>query len=240
MITFKHQANPSPSTESGFTVIESLIAIIVVSILMIALSPVIVLSVATRVQSKRVERATQAAQSYIDQLRGGTIVPVDADDPDIHPYVNNDTDDKLRVESPSASASLNCEANQYCTSPSANQGSPYNLYCVDGNNDGVCTDNNPQDLLIQAFGYSDSTTSDNEERAQEGYQLGIRVYRADAFSDSEPLKPTAEDLGKQESVTQSPVTGGLGDRKAPLLEITTEIVTEGTTYSDYCSRVGGC
>jgi len=231
MITFKHQQNPPPSTESGFTVIESLMALIVVSILMIALSPVIVLSVATRVQSKRVETATGAAQSYIDRLRGGTIVPIDPNDPDIHPYVSfvsKATPEKLnKIDPPSASANLDCQANQYCTSPSPSAGSPYNLYCVDGNSDGQCTDDNPQDLLIQAFGQNRSDATDPEDRAEDGYQLGIRVYRADAFSDSEPLKQDA---------TQSPATGGLGDKKAPLLEITTEIVTGDTEYQDLQRR----
>jgi len=42
----------------GFTIVESLMAIVVVAILMTAISPVIILSVATRVQARRVELAT--------------------------------------------------------------------------------------------------------------------------------------------------------------------------------------
>ena len=64
-----------PSSNSGFTIIESLVAIIVVGILMTAIAPTIVLSVATRVQARRVEVATDAAQSYIDGVRSGTIEP---------------------------------------------------------------------------------------------------------------------------------------------------------------------
>ena len=61
------------SNQSGFTIIESLVAIMVISILLIGLSPVIVLSVAARVQSRRVERATEVARTYIDGVRAGSI-----------------------------------------------------------------------------------------------------------------------------------------------------------------------
>jgi hypothetical protein len=65
--------------------------------------------------------------------------------------------------------------------------------------------------------------------------LGVRVYRADAFKDSEALKRSSSDpLIKAEAKT---VTSGLGDRKAPLVETTTEIVTNETTYSDLCARL---
>src|SRR6476646_10172642 len=67
-----------PSSQSGFTIIESLLAILVVSLLMTAISPVIVLSVATRVQAKRVEAGTQAAKTYIDGVRSGVIDPPNA------------------------------------------------------------------------------------------------------------------------------------------------------------------
>lgn len=62
-----------PSTQSGFTLIESLLAIMIVSILMVGIAPVIVLSVATRVQARRVELGTQAARTYIDGVRSGKI-----------------------------------------------------------------------------------------------------------------------------------------------------------------------
>jgi type II secretory pathway pseudopilin PulG len=50
---------------------------IVVSVLMIAIAPVMAFSVATRVQARRVELATQAARTYIDALRTGAIKPDD-------------------------------------------------------------------------------------------------------------------------------------------------------------------
>ena len=73
---FKQYKIPPTSGESGFTIIESLIALVVVAILMVAIAPVIVFSTATRVQSRRIELGTQAAKSYIEGVRTGAI-PVD-------------------------------------------------------------------------------------------------------------------------------------------------------------------
>jgi prepilin-type N-terminal cleavage/methylation domain-containing protein len=52
MITDKKQR---VQFNDGFTIIESLVAIVIVGILMTAIAPVIILSVGNRVQARRVE-----------------------------------------------------------------------------------------------------------------------------------------------------------------------------------------
>ena len=71
----QQQQNLSQSRDGGYTIIESLVAMIVVSVLMIAIAPVMAFSVATRVQARRMELATQAARTYIDALRTGALKP---------------------------------------------------------------------------------------------------------------------------------------------------------------------
>ena len=73
----KQHQNLSQSRDAGYTIIESLVAMIVVSVLMIAIAPVMAFSVATRVQARRVELATMAARTYIDALRVGAIKLID-------------------------------------------------------------------------------------------------------------------------------------------------------------------
>ncbi|MHC5830792.1 MAG: prepilin-type N-terminal cleavage/methylation domain-containing protein, partial [Nostoc sp.] len=73
MIKHKPQQISQPSDESGFTIIESLVAIIVVAILLAAIAPTIVIATATRVQSKRVELATQAVRTFIDGVKTGAV-----------------------------------------------------------------------------------------------------------------------------------------------------------------------
>jgi prepilin-type N-terminal cleavage/methylation domain-containing protein len=65
MNTQRQQQNSSLSRDGGYTIIESLVAMIVVSVLMIAIAPVMAFSVATRVQARRTELATQAARSRV-------------------------------------------------------------------------------------------------------------------------------------------------------------------------------
>jgi prepilin-type N-terminal cleavage/methylation domain-containing protein len=65
----KHNINK----DAGFTIMESLIAMVVVSSLMLAISPVLILSASTRVQSRRVELSSQIARSFIDGVRSGRI-----------------------------------------------------------------------------------------------------------------------------------------------------------------------
>lgn len=78
----KPHQNLSQPRDGGYTIIESLVAMIVVSVLMIAIAPVMAFSVATRVQARRVELATQAARTYIDTLRSGAIAsPTQTYDP---------------------------------------------------------------------------------------------------------------------------------------------------------------
>jgi hypothetical protein len=89
----------------------------------------------------------------------------------------------------------------------------------------------PKTWQFKPFAALPPTSSD----ANDGYRLGLRVYRANAFEDSGSLKNN-DSVNK---VTQTTFTGGLGDRKAPLIEMTTEIfVTNQTTYQNFCDRLG--
>ena len=219
MINRKQKQHLPPSSEAGFTLIEALLAIIVVTIMMIAISPAIILSVATRVQAKRVELGTAAAQTYIDGVRSGAI-----DDPEVSPTTLDN------VDAPTG-GSLSCQdplsqgrKSFYCTSPPG-------LYCIDNDDDG-CTSDSFKDMIIQPSAYNPTSTE-----VDKGYQLGIRVYRADAFKDASPLLKKSDNNTKAEASTFS---GGAGDRKAPLVEMTTEIATSKTKYGDLCERQGGC
>ena len=205
--------------QAGFTIIESLVAIIVVAVLLGAIAPAIVFSVATRVQARRVELATLAARSYLDGIRTGAIAA-----PTAKAQLAANQYFLGSVPAPTA-GSLNCPtANAYCTAPAE-------LYCVDLDGGG-CTTNSYRDFVIQGFrSYFTSTTDDPAD----GYRLGLRVYRADGFKDAGTLlknDPTR--------VSQSPVTAGIGKRKAPLVEMATQIGTSGTSYRDLCTRLGGC
>lgn len=204
MIINKPKQHSTQSSQSGFTIVESLMAIVVVGILMTVIAPVIVLSVATRVQARRVELASQAAQTYIDGVKSGII--------NAPPTIIARTPSQYFLDS--------------VNPPTASTTTLATLYCFDVDNTAGC---NPKDLAIQAFRSVISTSPETDP--QKGYRLGLRVYRADAFSDNTALT---------KGTKQATFTGGLGNRKAPLVEITTEIRTEKTTFQNLCDRLGGC
>ncbi|MEA5621600.1 hormogonium polysaccharide secretion pseudopilin HpsB [Nostoc sp. UHCC 0251] len=220
----KHKQQIHPSGESGFTIIESLVALLVVAILLTAIAPVIVLATATRVQSRRVELATQAAKTYIDGIRTGAITPPSTvitlaaptsaaprrvSDVAGTPPVTGSPGDYLinttNMPVPTVATTLYCFKNGSISNPdcSSNTG---NLFYIQASR------------IIQSTGVND------------GYRLGIRVYRADADF---PL--TASDGTKK---TQTPFTGGLGSRKAPLIEMTTDIGNSTTSFQALCKRLG--
>ncbi len=204
----------SKHNQDGFTIIESLVAVIVLAVLMTAIAPTIVISTATRVQSRRVELATQAARAYIDGVNSGNIPapPISA--------TNN-------VKTPKTSLSCNDPSKDkgYCSSPKE---SSYRVFCVDGTGDGKCTKDESKDLIVQAFGFNPNSTAAND-----GYKMSVRVYRADAFQDNKPLISNSD----KTKATQSTFTGGLGQSKAPLVEMVTEVSTQQTNFQTFCTRL---
>ncbi|NEO26015.1 MAG: type II secretion system protein, partial [Kamptonema sp. SIO4C4] len=167
---------PKPS-ESGFTIIESLLAIIVVGLLIVAIGPVIAFSAATRVQARRAEWATQAAQEYINGVQSGTVNP-----PPIETLDDNDGVkylEHLRDLNPPSTGSLSCDsraedgADGYCANPTGND---FAVYCFDGSKDGECTTDEMEDFLIQVGGVQFQPSGEDSSPA-EGYMLIVRVYR---------------------------------------------------------------
>lgn len=64
----RHKQSRHP-TEEGLTLIESLAAVVILGISVVAISPPIALSIATRVRAHRAQQAMQLAQGEIDRVR---------------------------------------------------------------------------------------------------------------------------------------------------------------------------
>ena len=216
----RQQQNLLQSQDGGYTIIESLVAMIVVSVLMIAIAPVMAFSVGTRVQARRTELATQAARAYIDALRTGALRPSGV--PAGFPIIGV-TDNKAVAEAAAPSMS---DINR--------------LYCVDFDLTGTCEVSSSKDFFVQGAWKvpSSVTLTPPGDPTSVGYELMVRVYRADSFAQGAPaLNPTPW-LGKKQSVV-----GGLGDRTMPVVEMTTQIppTTSGgsSAYGSLCSRLQG-
>jgi hypothetical protein len=101
---------------------------------------------------------------------------------------------------------------------------------VDGDTGG-CTTNNFKDMIVQAFGYNPISNN-----AQDGYKLGLRVYRADAFNQPRITLQASKDANIKQAQT---FTGGTGltSIQAPLVETTTEISSKVARFNDFCARL---
>ena len=67
--TRAHRNRPQPTSDQGLTLIECLVAIIVITITVVAITPPIMLATASRVQSRRAAQANQVAQGEVDRIR---------------------------------------------------------------------------------------------------------------------------------------------------------------------------
>jgi prepilin-type N-terminal cleavage/methylation domain-containing protein len=244
MIKRKLQQKIHPSGESGFTIIESLVALLVVAILLTAIAPVIVLATATRVQSRRVELATRAVKTYIDGVRTGSITAPS----EIVTLTAPTAAAPRRVSdipgTPGTAATATTPA---IPATSAVTGSPgdylintlempvpttatkTNLYCF--NRDGQIT---PPPSCTSDLFYIQAGRIVQSSATSDGYRLGIRVYRADV----DFTKTLTASTGSTTQNTQRTFTSGLGDRQAPLIEITTDVASNTTSFQALCKRLG--
>jgi len=187
-----------PTSQDGFTLIESLVALLVAALLLTGIAPMVALSVAARVQSKRVDVATQAARTYIDGLRAGVFDPPSDTSANFASSANN-----LGVTAPTSLPT----GNGTCFNPK----DPSVIDASDTKCDTTYS------FVIQAFrDRSDLTASDAKTK---GYCLGIRVYRRDAFVGMTPAYTEP---------TKTIFSASAGNKNYPLVVMRTEMVNQTT------------
>lgn len=239
----------------GFTIIESLVAIVVITILLSTIAPMLALSVATRVQARRIEQATLAARAYIDRVTNNPApyagLGVNPTNAGFGPafgastVVPSSNVLQLRLVAPpnspdnstfTAGATLNCPtSNTYCIDPPS-------LYCVSLDTTPGCQVNSNRDLLINAVRTTTAVTHSGGFTSTpddgRGYRMNVRVYRAAAFRNG-LRAPQFAQVGQGR--TQATFTGGLGNSGFPLVEIPADISTVSGTagapqINDLCRR----
>ncbi|MEH2052338.1 hormogonium polysaccharide secretion pseudopilin HpsB [Nostoc sp.] len=227
MIKHKQQQKQQihPSNESGFTIIESLVAMLVVTILLAAIAPTIVIATATRVQSKRVELATQAARTFIDGVKTGAVtIPATTTAP-TGTLAGNNLLNTTSMPVPQTTTSL---TSLYCVTKDTN-----NSLAITNPD---CTSNTNKIFYIQAVRITatGSTPTDSTGLPKDGYRLAIRVYR----SDIDVTKTVYAGLSDSSiNKKQNTFTGTLGNTQSPLVEMTTEIGSRNTSFNALCQRL---
>lgn len=220
--------------DAGFTIIESLVAMIVASALMLAIAPVLILATATRVQSRRVELGSKAATSFIDAVRAGRIATQSTDTTPVQ-YIPTVGTTAAVTASSVRDITDNTKINDYLIS-STNMSAPSsatNLYCVQS--DGIIltpncsSDPNQKNLFYIQAGRIRITNSGNND----GYRLAVRVYRKDINFTQTVLANTSTTEN-----TQAVVTAGSGNKQAPILEMAADVANTNTSFEALCNRLG--
>lgn len=203
--------------DSGFSILESLVGMLVASLLLAAIAPVLVMSTAIRIQARRVEIASQAAKTFIDGVRVGSITT-----PDIISQLDVATTISPRnIANSPDDYFINATE---MPAPSSASG----LYCYLENGIISATNCVNNQFYIQAGRIVQG------QELNDGYRLAIRVYRAD-IDFTKTVKTNTDSNIKQ---TTSTINGKLGDKQAPLIEITTDIANSNTTFQALCQRLG--
>ncbi|WP_413161718.1 hormogonium polysaccharide secretion pseudopilin HpsB [Capilliphycus salinus ALCB114379] len=212
---------PRKSSESGYSLIESLIAIIVVSILMVSVAPMIALSVGTRAQAKRLELAAQAGKAYVDFLRANStndVVPGTKN----QTYAEKNAPSNTDPDQAPDPGDLVEDVEGYVDDTNT-------LYCINFDEEAGCQSDSLSDMVVQPVQL-------NSTDAKAGYNLLVRVYRADAFSSDEALETEGQNKA---------ITNAIGDRNAPMVQFSTSIASTGQNkYEDLntkiCNKIGDC
>lgn len=242
-------ANPAPSSERGLTIMECLVAVLLILITIAMVAPPLVLATATRVQNRRAAQALQVAQGEIDRIR--TIVVMGQHRPPNLPAVAPGTttanlasvgrptavDPRLRSLNPTGTA---CPATRF--DPSA--ATPPTAVTVNSllpiDVDGDCV----ADYLMQVFRtpglVSTPEQSPGRQSRPSEFDVGVRVYPVLAATNFTPQTPVASltvpgDLGTTPAPLQ--LTGST-QRKRPLAVLYSKFVwtEEKTSLCSYFSQ----
>ena len=221
-------ADPSANPESGLTLIECLVAIIVTGLVIGLTTPAVVISVATRVNSQKTEQALEVAQGEADRVRAiveqGTYtvdnlppigpVPVEA----IAPGSTTVREYPGRVDGPEKNTSaLQPTETEYM----AMIWSQAREIDTDG-------DSTNAELAVQVVRSQGRTIVEGGEDVPVAFTLGVRVYDINAFDDA--------GTGNLEAVERATagVTGGQGDRSEKPLAVVYTTIARSDVSGSFC------
>ncbi|MGB3557500.1 MAG: hypothetical protein WBA24_03060 [Geitlerinemataceae cyanobacterium] len=204
-------------TEKGLTLMEALVAILMVSAVMVAISPPIFLAVATRVQNRRAEQAIQLAHGEIDQVRVLVEGGINTENKKQLPGDAGNTD-PAKVAPPGSTykdmQSTNFECSDYDREPPKVPVPVTEARLVDVNGD--CN----KDFLVQTFIANTQEIDRGGDRIPIIFNIGVRVYSIAAESNLGNLTVGEDGSVKAASLKLTTGEGQQTDRPLAVLYTT--------------------
>ena len=211
----------SPSSDQGLTLIEGLVAILIISAVTTAITPMMFLSVATRVQNRRAEQAIQLAHGQIDQVRVLIEQGLDSQDAiDNHlPPLVPDVQSVRDVGPPTGEDGRLLSTNSSCPNPLpdlGSLGSHQQAFAVDVSGD--CE----TEFYVQIFRTNEVTATrpDTGLEVPIVFRIGVRVYYRNA-------RPNFGDLETEEASLV--MTTGEGQQTRRPLAALYSVMAQGDT-----------
>ena len=199
----KHDRSATP--EAGLTLIECIMAIVVVGIVGAAIAPMLVISVATRINSQKSEQALQLAQSEVDRIR--VLVERGESNTAVLPPNTGDATAVTAVAAPNTLEPTLAAVN------AVNEAREVDL---DGDNEA--------DFALQSYTTNQLTNSDGVPQA---FDLGVRVYDIQAFTSGQTLDT--------EQASLALTSGSADRRQKPLAVLSTTVAfsESGQSFCNY-------
>ena len=223
--------------EAGLTLIECIVAIVMLAVAGVAVTPPLFLATASRVQTNRAEQAIQLAQGEIDKVR----VQVELSRPTLDGLPKPGSDDIQETPEPGAisdqmSSTFSTGAGSCDDTVKDDFESPpaSTLLPVDVNGD--CQ----SDFLVQSFRSPNATgaiyrDTESGDRIPLAFKMGVRVW-----VDIPEVRNNLGSLDKEPASLALTVGSGEQGIK-PLAVLYTQIARSDarSSYSNYCRMLGG-
>jgi prepilin-type N-terminal cleavage/methylation domain-containing protein len=226
---------------SGFTLIESLVAIIIIAITIVSVTPPILWATGTRVQNRRAEQATQLAQSEIDRIRTG-IERGDFGVADLPAEVGT-TYSPDNAAAPTAIDQTRKRSIVPSCNPTTSGPPPAaatNVMPVDTDPDATCK----PEFYVQVFrGKGITLAGSGSTAVPDGVIIGVRVYSNSIATNPNAAAPTLR-AGLSNQPGKLRATNGLGTQQSRPLAVQYSVVIKSNTsngldlYRKLCSEVG--
>lgn len=202
--------------EQGFTLLESLMGMVVISIVVVAITPPIFLTVATRVQNRRAEQAMQLAQGEVDRVR---VLMEQGSKSNLPAVASGLSNDITSGSTPTTLSTTIKSNNTSCSNlDTGTQVAANKALRVDINRD--CQ----PDFLVQTFRDDGTKVIVGGNEVPIVFRMGVRVYAAMAKDNLNNLEKSCASLKL--------TTGEGGQRKRPLAAMYTTVArSDSTTVS---------
>jgi type II secretory pathway pseudopilin PulG len=176
---FKQPSVLKGNSEQGLTLLETLVGILIITIVLAAATPPILIATASRIQNRRAEQAIQIAQQEIDRVR--LIMERDRSfNNELPPAVAGKTPTTLRTVDPPNAICTTCTSDTYASFTEVRQ---------------------VGDFLVQVFREPGIKESDVEGTDPNGgedrvmvFRMGVRVYSPVARQNMSSLQTEAASL----------------------------------------------